>query len=84
MSENQSLPPGAGQGASPAPGIHCPRCETFIPVTINGLINGTSFFCSRCMLRITPDTRQSSKAIDILRKVNEAQQRVEESQHFER
>lgn len=65
------------------PGMPCPKCEKFIPISIVDLLFTMSIRCPHCFLRLDIDRQNSQKAMQILAKVNEAQQRVEKtSQSF--
>ena len=47
---------GAAQdGTQRTPGLNCPKCNSFIPVTIYDLINCTSIRCPACSLRLDID-----------------------------
>ncbi|WP_026367391.1 hypothetical protein [Bacteroides sp. 14(A)] len=66
------------------PGLGCPRCRMFIPTSVVDLITAKSLKCPTCGLELVIDKAASSKALEALRKVEDAQRRVEESSTFNR
>ncbi|SDG04699.1 hypothetical protein SAMN05216518_11855 [Bacteroidales bacterium KHT7] len=64
------------------PGMPCPRCGSYIPTSIQQILFSNSLCCPLCGLRLNIDKTKSYKALKILAKVNEAQQRVEDTSHF--
>ena len=64
------------------PGIRCPHCGNFIPTSIQQILFSGVLFCPTCGLKLNIDKRKSDKALEILKKVDEAQKRVEEISHF--
>lgn len=66
------------------PGLGCPRCRKFIPTSVMELITAKSLKCPTCGLELVIDKAASSKALEALRKVEDAQKRVEESSTFNR
>lgn len=65
------------------PGMACPNCQEFIPISIVDLLFTMSIRCPHCLLRLDIDRQNSQKAMQILAKVNEAQRHVEKtSQRF--
>lgn len=58
------------------PGFACPRCGQFMPVPIHQLLHQRSVSCPWCHQRLDIDRQASAKALSILAKVEEAQQRV--------
>lgn len=67
------------QGEQRTPGIQCPHCGNMIPTSINQILFSKSLFCPTCGLKINIDKHKSDKALKILEKVNEAQQKVDEA-----
>lgn len=59
------------------PGIRCPHCGNFISTSIQQILFSKCLFCPTCGLKLNIDKRKSDKALKILKKVDEAQQRVE-------
>ena len=66
------------------PGLNCPRCGTFIPTTIMQLLTTRSFRCSRCLLELRLDAFASRDALQALRKVQEAKEKVDNASKFRR
>jgi len=64
------------------PGIRCPHCGNLIPTSIQQILFSSSLFCPTCGLKLNIDKRKSDKALEMLKKVDEAQKRVEETSHF--
>lgn len=65
-------------------GLNCPVCGAFIPTTITELITAGSLLCPYCGLRLNIDREASHRALDALRKVNDAQRLVDEKSKFKR
>lgn len=63
------------------PGMKCPQCGEFIPTTIQHIITSSALVCPHCHLRLNIDRTKSGKAIDVLRKVQEAQENLERKTH---
>lgn len=70
------------QHAQHVPGIACPVCSQLIPVSIQQLLFAKSLQCPICGLTLFIDQKKSDRALKILAKVDEAQQRVEDVSHF--
>ena len=71
------------QASRQTPGMTCPKCGRFIPTSINELISAQCLWCPHCGLKLTIDRGRSQKAIDALKKVEEAQHNVTKtSQRF--
>ncbi len=64
------------QAQQRVPGFACPRCGQFMPVPIHHLLYQRSLSCPWCHQRLDIDRQASAKALSILAKVEEAQQRV--------
>lgn len=64
------------QAQQRVPGFACPRCGQFMPVPIQQLLHHSSLVCPWCHQRLNIDRHTSAKALSILAKVEEAQQRV--------
>lgn len=67
-----------------ATGLACPECKMFIPLTVTGLLVASGFQCPHCGLMITIDRQKSSRAMAALKKVAEAQRKVEKASRFSR
>ena len=57
------------------PGLTCLNCQNLIPITMHQLLEAKSIFCPICGLRLSMDKKQTDKAKDILRKIEEAQKK---------
>lgn len=66
------------------PGMNCPQCGQFIPTTIAELLTSTGLTCPHCRLRLTINRNESKKAMDILKKVQSASDRLEAASNFSR
>lgn len=66
------------------PGLNCPKCNHFIETTIGELISARYIECRHCKLRLEINQQESKKALDILKDVELAKQRVEEASTFKR
>lgn len=66
------------------PGVGCPRCGTFIPTTIVQLLMSSSLRCPRCLLELRMDRQASNEALDVLKKVQDAQEKVQKVSKFNR
>jgi DNA-directed RNA polymerase subunit RPC12/RpoP len=64
------------------PGIRCPHCGNLIPTSIQQILFSSSLFCPTCGLKLNIDKRKSDKALEMIKKVEDAQKRVEETSHF--
>ncbi len=61
-----------------ANGIKCPNCGAHIPVTIQDIITKDSITCPNCKLCLPIDKTKNNNAIDALRKVKEAEEKLKE------
>ena len=59
------------------PGMPCPNCKNLIPITMHQLLEAKSIFCPICGLKLSMDKKPSDKAKDVLRKIEEAQKKLE-------
>lgn len=73
----QTLPP---QRA----GMKCPQCGTFIETNMYQIIAAHSLVCPQCGLVLNIDPIKSKVAIDALKKVQAAQENLENKSHFNR
>lgn len=55
------------------PGIRCPHCGNFIPISIQQILYSKSLFCPTCGLKLDIDKRKSDKAVEMLKKFNDVQ-----------
>lgn len=65
-----------------AGGMDCPVCRMFIPVSVSMLLHDGGIMCPHCGLMMTIDKSQSGKALDALRKVEDATRKVREAESF--
>lgn len=65
-------------------GMKCPQCGEFINMTIFQLLMAGAIKCSECHLLLTIDKMRSKKAFEVLRKVQKAQENLENSSKFSR
>lgn len=63
-------------------GMKCPQCGTFIPTSIFELLTARGLECPSCHLRLLIDRAKSRPAFDALRKVQNAQQNLEQKSKF--
>lgn len=66
------------------PGMKCPVCEQFIPISAVEIMAAMAIMCPHCGLRLSINRQESSRAIEALKKVDAAQRRVDESSKFSR
>lgn len=65
-------------------GMNCPVCEGFIPISIPQLLFDGGISCPHCGLLMTINRRQSTAAMDALKKVNDAMRKVKKTEKFRR
>lgn len=63
-------------------GFPCPVCGVFIPTSINDLLSASSITCPSCRLQLEIDMNHSSKALEILNQVQEAQENVKAASSY--
>lgn len=63
-------------------GLKCPQCGTFIETSIFELLTSRAIECPSCRLRLLIDRMKSRPAFDALRKVQIAQQNLEQKSKF--
>lgn len=56
-------------------GIPCPNCRQMIPISMQQMLMYRTIFCPSCGLRLDIDKNKSDKAIEVLRKIEEAEKR---------
>lgn len=64
-------------------GVKCPQCGTFIETSIFELLTSSTLLCPSCHLRLSIDRMKSKPAFDALRKVQQAQQNLEEKSKYD-
>lgn len=75
----------SSQPANPASqGMKCPVCSEFISISIYQLLHEGSVTCPHCGLTMTINKQQSQKALDALKKVEEATKGVRDAEKFKR
>ena len=67
---------------TPVPGMYCPVCNGFIPVKPQQLMSGDEILCPDCGWSIPTDRGQSAKALEALRKVEEAIENLRKASNF--
>ena len=67
---------------TPVPGLSCPVCKGFIPVEPQQLMFGDEILCPDCGYSIPVDRGQSAKALEALRKVEEAIENLRKASNF--
>ena len=67
---------------TPVPGMYCPVCKGFIPVEPQQLMFGDEILCPDCGYSIPVDRGQSAKALEALRKVEEAIENLRKTGNF--
>ena len=65
-------------------GMKCPQCGKFIETSIFELLTLNALECPSCHLRLSIDRMKSKQAFDALRKVQQAQQNLEEKSKYDR
>lgn len=68
----------------PKAGMKCPQCGAFIETSIFQLLPSTAIVCPNCNLRLVIDRMKSKAAFEAMRKVQAAQDNLEEKSHFRR
>ncbi len=63
-------------------GLKCPQCGTFIETSISELLTSNELVCPACHLHLTIGRKESKSAFDALRKVQDAQQNLEQKSKF--
>ena len=64
-------------------GMKCPQCGKFIETSISELLTSNALECPSCHLRLSIDRMKSKSAFDALRKVEQAQQNLEEKSKYD-
>jgi predicted RNA-binding Zn-ribbon protein involved in translation (DUF1610 family) len=60
------------------PDMPCPNCGNLIPTSIQQILFSNSLCCPICGLKINIDKRKSDKALEMLKKIDDAQKKSEE------
>lgn len=80
-----SQPAVSQQPATQQPsGMPCPVCRGFIPVSIYQLLHDGTVICPHCGLSLTVNRPHSQPAMEALKKVEGAINRVRETEKFKR
>ena len=61
------------------PGMPCPNCGNFIPISIQQILFSKCLYCPICGFSINIDKRKSDKALETLKKIEDAQKKSEVS-----
>lgn len=69
-------------GNKQTPGMKCPECGAFIPTSIVELLTASALICHNCHLKLSINRNESKQAMDILKKVNDAQNNVNKASKF--
>ena len=64
---------GVTQQAQRISGMPCPKCGGFIPISMFQIIADAAIICPHCGLRLSINRQESGRAIDALRKFQQAQ-----------
>ena len=69
-------------GSSKTPGLSCPVCGKYIPISIVMLLSGSGLDCRYCGLHLEIDKEQSGKVLRVLAELNEMHGQVEDKRQF--
>ena len=67
---------GQNTDSEEGPGFKCPNCGKWITVTIYDILSSDSVTCTNCSYVFAIERSKSGKAIEALRKVKEAQEKL--------
>lgn len=84
MIQKSTLTPSEQPAGQQISGMKCPVCEMFIPVSISQLLYDGGIMCPYCGLMMTINKPQSKRALEALRKVEDATKKVKETEIFKR
>lgn len=59
-------------------GIPCPSCNSFIPLSLNQILNTGNIFCPYCGLKLNIDNKPSDKIKEILEKIDKMKKEINE------
>ena len=59
------------------PGMACPQCGRFIPITITELLTSSCIRCSYCLFKLNIDTRRSTIPADVLNKIEDKRKQID-------
>lgn len=65
--------------AQQIPGMKCPVCGTFIPTSIQELLNAKGLVCPNCGLELSINRNESRRAMEILQDVDNAQKNLDKA-----
>lgn len=63
-------------------GMPCPECSGFIPISMYQLLSLNPIFCPYCGLKLEINKTASERALDALKKVEEAEKEVKKRSNF--
>ena len=63
-------------------GMPCPECNGFIPISMYQLLALNPIFCPSCGLKLEINKTASERALDALKKVEEAEKEVKKRSKF--
>jgi len=63
-------------------GLKCPVCGNLIQISVADLLFSQKIVCPKCRLNISIDRNESKKAMEILKKVNDAQSNLDKASKF--
>lgn len=63
-------------------GFNCPICNVLIPVSAMELLTSQWISCPACNLELIIDKAQSRKALDLLEKVEQSRDKLEQTSNF--
>lgn len=61
------------------PGLPCPACSAFIPVSVPGLLANHALICPSCGLRLEMDRSGSEKALKALATLDVIQKQMDKT-----
>lgn len=76
--------PAEPQSVQRVSGMDCPVCRKFIPISIPQLLYDGGIMCPHCGLMMTINKSLSRKALEALKKVEDATKKLRETESFKR
>lgn len=64
------------------PGLSCPVCGTFIPISLTGLLASHRLTCPSCGLHLEMDPSGSEKALKALTTLDAMQKQMDKTRQF--
>lgn len=84
MMQKPTTVPSGQQAGQRVSGMNCPVCQMFVPISISQLLYDGGIMCPHCGLMMTINKSQSRRALDALKKVEDATKKVRETESFKR